>query len=86
MSPKQEETPVLELKLGRKVNEGNEVNQEGQSIAGHTGSITAPSMSLPTRNSASALSPPGPSLLYMSQPSILILKSVLSSLFILPLP
>lgn len=27
MSPKQKETSVLELKLGRKVNEGNEVNQ-----------------------------------------------------------
>ena len=56
MSLQQKEISVLELKLGRKVNEGNEVNQEGQSIAGHNGSLTPPSTRLPTRNSASTLS------------------------------
>lgn len=34
MSPKYKETPGQELKFGRKVHEGNEGNQEGQSIAG----------------------------------------------------
>lgn len=36
MSPKYKETPGQELKFGRKVHEGKEGNQEGQSIAGHT--------------------------------------------------
>lgn len=55
--PKVEENLCPGVKLGRKVNEGNEVNQEGQLIAGHTRSITALSTRLPIKNSKSALSP-----------------------------